>query len=398
MDYKQKIIIVNNNLNVGGVQKALVNLLNEIKEKYEVTLFIFSNSGEYKRSIPKEVKIIEANSFLKLLGISQSQSKKEGLFLYIIRSVLVIWTRLFNNYVPFQWLISTQKKLKDFDVAISYLHSSNDKSFYGGCNEFVLGKIDANKKIAFIHGDYLNFGGNTLKNQKTYKKFDKIAAVSDGCKKSFIQSIPELSSKTFCVKNFHNYNEIKIKADDSPIIYNLNFFNIVTVARLGEEKGIIRTINVIAQLVKKNYKICWHIVGEGDQRKEIEELIVFHSLRESIILYGNQDNPYRYMKNADLFLLPSYHEAAPMVFDEAKCLGLPILATKTTSTKEMVEDCNAGWICENSTEGIQIKLEYILNHVSEFKEFYENLRYQKFDNKQALEQFNCVLEGDLSNV
>jgi glycosyltransferase involved in cell wall biosynthesis len=240
----------------------------------------------------------------------------------------------------------------------------------------------------------LKFGGNTLKNKKIYKKFDEIIAVSNGCRTSFIQSIPELSSKTFCVKNCHDYDEVKKRANESPIIYNSKCFNIVTVARLSKEKGIIRTIDLIDKLIKKNYKICWHIIGDGNQRKDIEELIALYSLEENIILYGNQDNPYRYMINADLFLLPSYHEAAPMVFDEAKCLGLPILTTNTISAKEMVEECDAGWTCENSTEGIQKKLEYILNHSFEFEELREKLRTQNFNNIQALKQFDCMLEGE----
>ncbi|MEH6945422.1 glycosyltransferase, partial [Bacillus sp. JJ722] len=305
--------------------------------------------------------------------------------------------KLFNNTMPIQLVVSTEKKLKGFDVAISYLHSSNDKDFYGGCNEFVLKKVATKKKIAYIHCDYLNYGGKTTKNNRIYKKFKTIAAVSVGCKDRFIQSIPDLTSKTLCVKNCQNYNEIIKKANVSPIVYNSNSFNIVTVSRLSREKGIVRTMDIIAKLIKKNYKICWHIIGEGEQKKTIEELIEFHSLEGKVILYGNQNNPYRYMINAELFLLPSYHEAAPMVFDEAKILGLPILATKTISTKEMIIDANAGWVCENSTEGIQTKLEYILNHLNELEDIREKLKLHKSNNEQALKQFDHMLERVILN-
>lgn len=398
MVHKKKIIIVNNNLAIGGIQKALINLLDEIKEKYEVTLFIYHNDGEFKKNVPSQVKVLEANSLLKLLGVSQKGAKKEGVFLYFFRAILVIWTKFISNCIPFKILITSEKKLQDYDVAISYLQSSDDNPFYGGCNEFVLRRIDASKKIAYIHCDYLNFGGNTLENNTNYKKFDTIVAVSEGCKKNFLRVIPELKDKIQVVRNCHNYKEIKRIADTSPIIYRPNEFNIVTVSRLSKEKGILRTIHIISQLIMKGHKICWHIVGEGYQRKEIEALIESYSLVDNIILYGNQKNPYRYMVNADLFLLPSYHEAAPMVFNEAKYLGLPILATETASSKEIIEDEFAGWVCENSIKGIAEKLEYILEHTNDIRLIRERLKKQKFDNELALEQFNHVVNEGISNV
>ncbi len=181
-------------------------------------------------------------------------------------------------------------------------------------------------------------------------RFDQVITVSNGCKNHFIKALPELESKVLVVKNFHNYKEIKSKAEISPYQYQKDHYNILTIARLSEEKGIIRTIEIIAKLVKHSPKICWHIVGEGSQRTEIENLIRSYSLDNNIILFGNQDNPYRFMKNADLFLLPSYHEAAPMVLEEAKYLGIPILTTDTISAKEMLEDYDSGFICENTNE------------------------------------------------
>jgi glycosyltransferase involved in cell wall biosynthesis len=78
-------------------------------------------------------------------------------------------------------------------------------------------------------------------------------------------------------------------------------------------------------------------------------------------LEGEQVNPYRYIKNADYFLLPSFHEAAPIVFDEAAILGVPVLATKTLSAVEMIENRRAGFVCENSTEAIYDMLRSVLS-------------------------------------
>ena len=134
MGEKKKIIIVNNNLDIGGVQCSMINLLNEIRFEYDITLLVFSNSGFLKDKIPKEIKVLEGNKILKLLGISQSDTKNMGIKYYLIRGLLVFWTKNFGNKLPFKLIMQGNFK-KKYDYAISYLHSSNEKSFYGGCNE-----------------------------------------------------------------------------------------------------------------------------------------------------------------------------------------------------------------------------------------------------------------------
>lgn len=397
MNRKKRLIIVSNNLATGGIQKALVNFLKEIADKYDVTLFIYSYSGKYIFELPAEINIIKANAFLKLLAVSQAEAKKEGRFLCLLRALLVVWTRMFTNRLPLSLLLFTEKRLKGYDAAISYVQSPDSRSFYGGCNEFVLKKIDAVKKIAYIHCDYLQYGGNTPRNKKLYSQFDHIIAVSEGCRKQFLQAIPSLSSTTYSVKNSVDFIDVQKKTDCAPVPYDRGNFTIITVARLSEEKGIIRTIDVIEELVEKGYEICWHLIGDGRQRKDIEERIFSKSLEGQILLHGEQENPYRYMKNADLFLLPSYHEAAPMVIEEAKCIGLPILTTNTISAIEMVEQCRAGWVCQNSTAGIKEGLEYILRNREELQHIREGLKKQRFFQESIFAQLDAVINGEHAN-
>ena len=95
------------------------------------------------------------------------------------------------------------------------------------------------------------------------------------------------------------------------------------------------------------------------------------------------------MKNADLLLLTSHHEAAPMVFGEANILGLNILTTKTTSTLELVVKPNIGDVCEDN-------LVSIFNSLKELASRSKNrVRNQPIKanniNLVALEQLRVVL-------
>lgn len=391
---KKSIIVVNNNAHVGGVQKSLINLLNEIKNDYEVTLFLFKKEGEYLEDIPKEIKIIEGNKLLQILGTSQKDAKNIGKIYYILRGMCVIWNKIFGSKLTYNFIMKPNSFDKGFDYAISFLHSSNEKKFYGGCNEFVIQNIKASEKITFVHCDFLNYGGNTKYNRDIYKQFDKIVAVSENCRKRFIMAMPELEEKVYSVRNFNNYKEIYEKSNIEPVVYQKDYINIVTVSRLAEEKGIIRSLKAINDLVKSGIKIKWHIIGDGILKSEIESLINKENLNDNIILYGAKSNPYRYMKNADLFLLTSYHEAAPMVFDEATYLGVPIFATETTSTKEMIEDRNAGWICKNNDQDIYNGLKQLLTNNIKLIEKKRELKNINLDNSDSLKQFNLMIGSE----
>ena len=65
------VLIVNNNMHIGGVQKALVNLLHEIHGDYEVTLLLFYAGGELCVEIPEDVQVITARSPFRYWGMTR---------------------------------------------------------------------------------------------------------------------------------------------------------------------------------------------------------------------------------------------------------------------------------------------------------------------------------------
>ena len=81
----KKVVIVNNNMHIGGVQKALVNLLNEIHKDYDVTLLLFDKSGDYLTEIPNDVKITTCNGAYQYFGISQTEAKQKSMLSFLKR-------------------------------------------------------------------------------------------------------------------------------------------------------------------------------------------------------------------------------------------------------------------------------------------------------------------------
>lgn len=271
------------------------------------------------------------------------------------------------------------------------MHEGPQKKLYGGCNEFVLKKVQAEKKIAWLHCDFEHCGANNEHSRNIYPKFDRIVACSDGCGKSFLRCLPDLTDKVVVIRNCNDYKAIKNAASNG-INYDDSFFNVVTVARLSEEKGIERGIVAVESCIKAGLQVHYHIVGSGDQENKLKQMVVDHQLENAVFFYGNRKNPYPYIINADLFLLPSYHEAAPMVFDEAACLGVPILSTKTTSTDDMILASGNGYVCDNNTEAIYENMKWILQHKDDLKMIKHNMMSKSYSNQDSIVEFTKLAE------
>lgn len=387
---KKRILIVNNNMHIGGVQKALLNLLKCVHADYQITLALFHPQGELMKEIPEDVQILPLRSAYRYLGATKYDADKRVL-LKLGRTFYGAICRFFGRDATISLMAIGQKKLTGYDVAISFLHNAGDKAFYGGCNDFLLRHTDAPLRCAFLHCDYLRCGADTAKNGQRYACFDRIAACSEGCRDAFLQARPELAERTMVVRNCQDYEAIRRSAAADPVTFSGECLNIVTVARLGREKGVPRAIEALARLGDPGRPYHYYIVGDGIERPEVESLIQRHGLESKVTLVGELSNPYGYMRAADLLLLPSVSEAAPMVIAEAACLGTPILSTRTTSAKEMVEDSGCGWVCDNSIEGICEGLRQLFVDSELPKARAACLADKTFNNDLAMEQFRLLV-------
>ena len=132
----KKIIIVNNNLKTGGVQISLLNLLKEISSLYDVTLLLFYAEEQDLTIVPKNIKVLTVKSPFMYFGLSLEEAKS-SLGTLIGKVCWGIITKMFGRSVAIRLMSCFQRRIKGYDCAISYLHESPQKSFYGGCNEFV---------------------------------------------------------------------------------------------------------------------------------------------------------------------------------------------------------------------------------------------------------------------
>lgn len=370
----KKILLINKSFAVGGIQSSMINMANELSRYYEVHLFLYNPSGVMKDRVNSSVKVLEPSWRFLCLGMTIKEvfrTKKTKFIAF--RIFATVWSKLFDNRFPIAIAIKHQPKITGYDLAIAYHQEQRKKSVLSGFSRVVDRCVEAKKKVAWLHFDSNTLDLDSQYNNPFYQKMDKVVCVSKALMKNFTKAYPELRDKMDYCYNFMLYDVIKEKGlECQEIKYPANKFVCFSACRLTEEKAIVRGISALAEVLKAHDEVVWYIAGDGVERNNIEKAIASHGLKKQILLIGNQSNPYPYIRNANLVLNVSYHEAAPMVFFESKALGTPVFSTLTSSAMELLNDKIDSFVCENSEDGIRDQFAWLIEN----KQYVENAKRQ----------------------
>ena len=389
----KKLLIASFDMEVGGVERSLISMLNNFDYKNnEVDLMLYSHTGDFISFLTDKVNLLSENHKYSTFRKSIGQIIKEGdYFLGATRILSKVVAKIkgklntideigyYQMQLMWKYAMPFLPKLnKDYDVAISYLWP----------HYFVAEKVNAKKKIAWIHTDYSTIETDVDMDLKMWNKFDYIMAVSEECKNAFLKKYPRLKDKVKVMENITSPDFIRTMAKESiEDIKSDNSFKLVSVARLSHAKGIdnaVRTLKILHNRGLTNIK--WYVVGYGGDETIIRRLITENNLEDSFILLGKKINPYPYMKMADLYVQPSRYEGKAVTVTEAQILGMPVLITNYPTAKSQIKDGYDGLICELSVEGIAKSIEDLFKNKNKLKILKENCKSSNYSNSFELEK------------
>lgn len=166
-----------------------------------------------------------------------------------------------------------------------------------------------------------------------YPRADGIVCVSEGVRDDLNQYYGLPEQKLSVCHNPTDIEAVLNQADES--IHDLAWFDddefvVLSAGRLEYAKGFDLLIESFRE-VEGSEECKLVILGEGAQRDELESMVQQYGLGESVKLPGHRDNPYKYMKQADLFVLPSRYEGCPNTLIEAMACGTQVVATDCRS-------------------------------------------------------------------
>ena len=354
MKKKKVFIYIHQGILKGGVEKVFHTLLNNMPmEMYDITV-------------------------LSVMGYLSSDFDCE-LYPKSVRRHCLMWDEFSKNFYKrvcqkihnrfFPWLYKQYLKYKHYDIAIAAQE--------GNYARFIFTKVKAKRKVLWIHNDlrvchWTGYQFNNYHEEASlYRKFDKVICVSSQVAQGMNEVFGKMDNICVC------YNPINITEIEHKIKVSLpkhpDVIWFVCVGRLAYQKGYDRLLEVCRRLNEEGYKFHISILGEGEDRHKIEDLIREYHIH-NVELCGNQTNPFKYIKAADWFLQTSRHEGFGLALYESAYCGTPVITTDVAGAKELLGDSEYGIVTANSTDGIYLAMKRVLDNTMEQEIFRTKIR------------------------
>lgn len=366
---KIKVLFRHRSMEMGGVEKVMLNLLNNLdQKKFEITVCLNLNQGELRNEFPSHVRKVSLakgredlskNKILQKIQLFQRKRKLEKLRK---NPEIIDKEHLKENYD-----IEIAMTYNDFD---SVLNSSNKNS----------------KKIGWFHSEI-----NLPKLQplvpkilEHFPQFNHIIYCSEKTKNLMHHFYPNLHyPDENVIINAVPIEEIKNKAEEKiPELGKKPVF--VSVGRLHTRKGYHKLMDAHHQLLKDGFEHSVVIIGDGEELPNLLAQQKKLGVENTFVFTGNKMNPYPYIKNADFFIMPSESEAWPLVLAEALILQKPTIATDTGDVATMIENGKTGCLIHYKTEEIYSAMKTFLTDKNLIEDIRLNFKTieKNFDNRK----------------
>jgi len=382
---KKDILFVVDNLKMGGVTKVLENLLNVLDySSYNVDLLVLHYYEDMKIDIPDKVALLTAGKKFGLVDESISKLIKERNLVKIIKKIFFAFS-IKNGTIKKKILQDRKKVLnKRYDIEIA---------FGDGFPYLYTAFGNSNKKIAWMHSDVLvkDYSARYYRRMKNaIERMDACVAVSDKVAESYKEKY--FAHNIHIIQNIINDKEILKKAQlPVEIEFPDKQTNFISVGRLDYSKNYEMLLKNAKKLKDEGFEFKIYIIGDGEERENLERLIKEYLMEEVFILCGRKDNPYPYIKNADMFLLSSRYEGLPTVVIEALILHVPCLSTDVAGVRQLLNN-KIGIVTRNDETDFYLKLKEVLLNDGKILKLKENLKDYEYDNISILKQINELFE------
>ena len=387
---KKKILFCLRDFNHGGIPSCLLQLLRLFDhERYEVEVYCGDQTGVYGEPF-KEFNVLPQDTLMWLL--MSNYRKLSGWKKWAAIAVKMARHGLRKlGFDLYDWYIAkTAQKLSRRGVEVAI-------SFAEGFPCHLGSLISVPRRLTWVHCEYDWVSPcEDLKLELTrYSSFDKIVCVSKRTKEAFDNVFPSLSSKTVTVKNVVDVERIKnLSSQDSNL--EKEFFDvpirILSVGRVCWQKQF-EVIPQIMKSVSQKIDCKWFIVGGGpdDEVETVTREIIKQGMQERVIMLGPRSNPYAYMRNSDVLVVPSRYESYPTVVNESKIVGTPVVCNDFSSVHEIMDE-NCGVV--TTIDNMANSLIGLLDSTVALKRIKSNIKQFRYDNQPIIEKIYSLIDSD----
>lgn len=337
MEKKQILVIFTGAMELGGVERSLLGLLESINyEEYDVDLFLYGHHGPLFPLIDKRVNVLPEVKELAYLRESFITKISHGCYysaLLRLRDAIKAffytidhdrtWAEIMRKCAP--------ELKKHYDLAISFFLPF----------DFIKEKVDSDYKVGWVHTDYTSERINREALMQEYEEMELIAAVSEQCKNTFIDIFPQFGNKTIVIENALSERFIQEQAEKKSARDEMaddGNIRLLSVGRFAYAKNFDNVPFVCKKLRELGLNVKWYLIGYGGDEALIRQKIAEAKMDKYVIILGKKENPYPYIKECDLYVQPSRYEGKCVAVREAQILNKPVIITNYATAVSQVKD------------------------------------------------------------
>ena len=382
---KQTLLFILPNLQGGGAERSLVNLLQLMDyERFAVDLLLFQPSGMFLTQLPPQVRLCTDQQALQALyhpARARRLPLRRRLGYGAARWLGTGASRLLRGHgargKQFRWQAFYSRLIPPlplhYDVAVAYLQG---EPLY-----YLTEKVQAARKLAWLHNEYPKTGLDAGFDLPHYRRVDQVVTITQACAQGWRAQFPALQEKLCVLPNLTSADTVRRMADagTAPELDSAQP-NLVSIGRLHPQKGFDLAIETARVLRARGVAFQWYILGTGTLHKALRE----HARRAGVAccvhFLGSRRNPYPYLKAADVVVQPSRFEGRSIVLDEAKILAKPILATAYATVGDQLT-AQEGLTAPMTPEALADGILHMLAHGQAYAAY---LRTQPYGNVGAV--------------
>ena len=398
---KKQILILMKTMNIGGAERSLLGLLGAFDyKKYNLSLMVYQHGGEFMEYVPKEVNLLPYNSKFDVLEVPIKNilfSKKFifGLARIFSKIELEIYT-LFTKKKKNVWLkqqytnkyvVPLLPKIEGYyDMAINFL----------GVSDILVNKVNAKKKLGWVHTDYNELVYNPTMDKKIYNQLDFIINVSNDCKKVFLEHHPEMYQKAMVLENILSKNIIMEQSNEFSVekeMPNDDSLKILSIDRFGYAKNFDNIPEICKNIISQGFNIKWYIIGYGNDERLIKSKINEYGMSNNVFILGKKENPYPYIKASDFYIQPSRFEGKSVTVREAQILRKLVIITNYKTAGSQIKNEFDGVIVPMENLKCAIGISKILKNNLLQKKIIKNCEFLNFSNENEYKKITRLINN-----
>ncbi|OGZ66108.1 MAG: hypothetical protein A3D34_02965 [Candidatus Staskawiczbacteria bacterium RIFCSPHIGHO2_02_FULL_33_16] len=361
-------------LECGGTERNTVNLLKNLnKENYALSLLLAEKKGDFIKDVPKEIPIVSFNAhslfkiFLHLIAYFKEEKADIFVSAFPRFNAIVLLAKKFSGtktkiiiteHLSFSLLSKTAKTVSHRFIA-RFLFPSFIKLFYPNADAIICVSKGIAQEISSMAGH-----------------LEKIKVIYN-----------PVADHTILEKAKAEVSHTWFHSTEIPVI--------LMVGRLSKTKDQPTLFRALSIILKKQ-PAHLVIVGDGTEKLKLINLATQLNLTENIAFLGFQDNPYKYMKRASVFVLSSLQEGFGNVIVEAMACGTPVVATNCASgPSEIIQDrINGLLVAPQNEEALASLIIKVLNNPSLAKtlSIEGKKRSEFFSIKKSVEEYEKIFQ------